>query len=40
MLARIDALPLADAMQLGVQTKARARMTDDCKKGISKFLGK
>ncbi|MEJ7624782.1 MAG: enoyl-CoA hydratase-related protein [Pyrinomonadaceae bacterium] len=40
LLYDIDALPLAEAVQLGVETNARARMTDDCKKGIAKFLDK
>jgi methylglutaconyl-CoA hydratase len=40
LLYDIDALPFADAVTLGVETNARARMTDDCKKGISKFLEK
>ena len=38
LLYDIDALPLAEAVQLGVETNARARMTSDCKKGIAKFL--
>jgi methylglutaconyl-CoA hydratase len=38
LLYDIDTLPLADAIHLGVETNARARMTDDCKKGIAKFL--
>lgn len=40
LLYDIDALPLAEAVQLGVETNARARLTDDCKKGIAKFLEK
>jgi methylglutaconyl-CoA hydratase len=36
----IDALPIADAIALGAETNARARMTDDCKKGIARFLEK
>lgn len=40
LLYDIDALPLADAIALGVETNARARMTDDCKAGIAKFLNK
>ena len=38
LLYDIDALPLADAIALGVETNARARQTSDCKKGIAKFL--
>lgn len=40
LLYDIDGLPLADAVALGVETNARARMTEDCKKGIAKFLEK
>jgi methylglutaconyl-CoA hydratase len=40
LLCDIDALPLANGISLGVETNARARMTDDCKKGIAKFLQK
>lgn len=40
LLYDLDGLPLADAIALGVETNARARMTDDCKKGIAKFLEK
>ncbi|MFN6964046.1 MAG: enoyl-CoA hydratase/isomerase family protein [Pyrinomonadaceae bacterium] len=38
LLYDIDALPIADAINLGAETNARARMTEDCKKGIAKFL--
>ncbi|MEO8647590.1 MAG: enoyl-CoA hydratase-related protein [Acidobacteriota bacterium] len=40
LLYDIDGLSFADAIRLGVETNARARMTDDCKKGIAKFLNK
>jgi len=40
LLYDFDALPLAEAVQLGVETNARARMTSDCKKGVAKFLEK
>ena len=40
LLARVDGLSFADAIALGVETNARARMTDDCQKGIAKFLEK
>ena len=36
----IDGLSFPDAIQQGVETNAKARMTDDCKKGIAKFLEK
>lgn len=35
-----DADDLSTAIAKGVETNARARMTDDCKKGIAKFLEK
>ena len=38
LLYEIDTLSLADAVEKGVEINARARMTDDCKKGIAKFL--
>ena len=40
LLYDIDALNFDDAVALGVETNAKARMTDDCKKGIAKFLEK
>lgn len=40
LLYDIDALHLSDAFALGVETNARARMTEDCKNGIAKFLEK
>ena len=40
LLYDIDALLLAEAIALGVETNARARQTSDCKKGIAKFLEK
>ncbi|MFN2501967.1 MAG: enoyl-CoA hydratase/isomerase family protein [Pyrinomonadaceae bacterium] len=40
LLYGIDGLPLADAIAMGVETNARARMTEDCKKGIAKFVRK
>ena len=36
----IDALDLSDSIEKGVQVNATARMTDDCKKGIARFLEK
>ncbi|MBV9214806.1 MAG: enoyl-CoA hydratase/isomerase family protein [Acidobacteria bacterium] len=36
----IDADRYSDAITKGVETNARARMTEDCKKGIAKFLEK
>ena len=40
LLYDIDALPIADAINLGAETNARARMTEDCQKGIAQFLDK
>lgn len=40
LLYDIDADDLSTAIAKGVETNARARMTDDCKKGIAKFLDK
>ena len=40
LLYEIDAMPLAEAIEKGVKTNAHARMTEDCKKGIAKFLAK
>jgi methylglutaconyl-CoA hydratase len=35
-----DGLVFSDAIEKGAQVNARARMTDDCKQGIAKFLKK
>ncbi len=40
LLYDIDADDLSTAIAKGVETNARARMTDDCKKGIARFLEK
>ena len=40
LLYDIDALPIRDAVRLGVETNAHARMTEDCRNGIAKFLEK
>lgn len=40
LLYDIDGMSFADAIQLGAEVNANARMTDDCKKGIAKFLEK
>ena len=40
LLYDIDGLTFPDAITLGVEKNAQARMTDDCKKGIAKFLNK
>ena len=40
LLYDIDADTFETAVEKGVETNARARMTDDCQKGIAKFLEK
>ena len=40
LLYDIDTLTFDAAIELGAQTNATARMTDDCQKGIAKFLEK
>jgi len=38
LLYDIDAHNIADASTKGIEANARARMTEDCKKGIARFL--
>lgn len=40
LLYQIDGLPLEEALSFGVDVNALARMTDDCKKGIERFLAR
>ncbi len=40
LLYSIDAHNIKDAIEQGVVKNAEARMTEDCQKGIAKFLGK
>lgn len=40
LLYDIDTLTFDAAIELGAQVNATARMTDDCHKGIAKFLEK
>lgn len=40
LLYDIDSLDFASAIEHGAKVNADARMTEDCKKGIAKFLGK
>jgi len=40
LLYSIDAHNITDAIEQGVITNAKARMSDDCKKGIARFLDK
>jgi hypothetical protein len=36
----MDSIPFDAALEAGVQTNAIARMTDDCKRGVERFLKK
>ncbi|MGH9819287.1 MAG: enoyl-CoA hydratase/isomerase family protein [Pyrinomonadaceae bacterium] len=40
LLYDIDGLSFDDAIEMGAEVNAKARMTDDCKKGIARFLDK
>jgi len=40
LLYNIDGLTFDEAIELGAKINAEARMTDDCKAGIAKFLNK
>ncbi|HMM80522.1 MAG TPA: enoyl-CoA hydratase-related protein [Pyrinomonadaceae bacterium] len=40
LLYDIDGLNFAAAIEQGAQVNAQARMSDDCKQGIARFLGK
>jgi methylglutaconyl-CoA hydratase len=40
LLYDIDGADFASALRQGAEVNAEARMTDDCKKGIAKFLEK
>ena len=40
LIYSIDAHNITDAIEQGVVTNAKARMTEDCQKGIAKFLEK
>ena len=40
LLYEIDGLEFSQAVEKGVVTNAEARMTEDCQKGIAKFLEK
>ncbi|HRI02960.1 MAG TPA: enoyl-CoA hydratase-related protein [Pyrinomonadaceae bacterium] len=40
LLYEIDGLEFSEAVEKGVVTNAKARMTEDCQKGIAKFLEK
>ena len=40
LLCDIDGLSFGDAIELGAKVNTHARMTEDCKKGVAKFLEK
>ena len=40
LLYQIDTEELSSALRRGAEVNAEARMTDDCKAGIAKFLNK
>lgn len=40
LLYEIDGMELSEAVEKGIVVNAEARMTDDCRRGIAKFLGK
>jgi hypothetical protein len=40
LLYQIDGLAFSDALATGVDVNVIARMSDDCLRGISNFLGK
>lgn len=40
LMYQIDGLNFADSLQLGAEVNTVARMTEDCKKGIARFLNK
>src|SRR5690606_14961949 len=40
LLYQMDGMRFAESLEAGSQTNAAARMTEDCQKGIAKFLGK
>jgi len=40
LLYEMDSLSFVDAIEAGAKANAEARMSDDCKKGIARFLEK
>jgi methylglutaconyl-CoA hydratase len=40
LISEVQAMPLEEALNLAAASNAKARATDDCKKGISAFLNK
>lgn len=40
MIAKVQSLPLDEALDFAAEMNAKARASDDCKKGISAFLNK
>jgi methylglutaconyl-CoA hydratase len=40
MIAKVQSMPLTDALNYAAEMNAKARGTDDCKRGITSFLNK
>ena len=40
LLYQIDSMPFLEALESGVDVNVIARMTDDCQKGIARFLAR
>ena len=40
MIAKVQSLPLDEALDFAAEMNAKARASEDCKKGISAFLHK
>jgi methylglutaconyl-CoA hydratase len=40
MLANVQSMDINEALEYAAQTNAKARATDDCKRGIAAFLNK
>jgi len=40
LLYQIDAMSFEDALRCGVDTNVTARMSEDCKRGVERFLKK
>ena len=40
MLANVQSMDVNKALEYAAQTNAKARATDDCKRGIAAFLNK
>jgi methylglutaconyl-CoA hydratase len=40
LLYQMDSMSFEAALEAGVQTNAIARMTEDCRRGVERFLGR